>query len=243
MEPDNALSDSQNKALADRLREELARRRISRQGLADAAKISISTLEKALNGSRPFTVASLVRLEQALGMSLRPQPAASPASADLGGYARGGVAWLEGQYLTLRPSFEVEGTVYAYRTEIQWDEEMGCLTFREADRMDAPFAQKGLVSLPAKSGHIYLYTNEDGQMRLAILGRPQITGEIYGVLNTLVAGTGSNLTPVAAPLALLPWDKQDVHVLGRVASGDAHHPRYQKHLDAVVDARFARILF
>jgi transcriptional regulator with XRE-family HTH domain len=238
MEPDSELSDSQNRALADRLREELARRRMSRQGLADAAKLSISTLEKALNGSRPFTVASLVRLEQALGMSLRSQPAA----ADLGGYARGGVAWLEGQYLTLRPSFEVEGAVYAYRTDIQWDEEMGCLTFREADRMDAPFAQKGLVSLPAKSGHIYLYTNEDGQMRLSILGRPQITGEIYGILNTLAAGTGSNLTPVAAPLALLPWDKQEVHVLGRVASGDAHHARYQKHLDAVSQAGFARIL-
>lgn len=242
MEPDKELSESQNTALAVRLREELARRHLSRQGLADAAKISISTLEKALNGSRPFTVASLVRLEQALGMSLRAPLAPTSAAANLGGYARSGVAWLEGQYLTLRPSFEVEGAVYAYRTEIQWSDEEGCLTFHETDRMDAPFAQKGLVSLPAKSGHIYLYTNEDGQMRLAILGRPQITGEIYGVLSTLAAGSGSNLTPVTAPLALLPWHQQEIQTLGRLNPGDDVHGHYRKHLDSVARSGFARLL-
>jgi len=157
-------------------------------------------------------------------------------------YARAGVTWLEGKYLTLRPSFDVEGAVYAYRTEIQWSDEAGCLTFHEADRTDAPFAQKGFVSLPAKSGHIYLYTNEDGQMRLVILGRPQITGEIYGVLSTLAAGTGSNLTPVTAPLALLPWSKQQIHTLGRINLGDDIHVHYRKHLDSVARSGFARIL-
>jgi transcriptional regulator with XRE-family HTH domain len=242
VEPDSELSESQNKALADRLREELARRHMSRQGLADAAKISISTLEKALNGSRPFTVASLVRLEQALGLTLRPKFEAHPAKADLGGYARSGVTWLEGQYLTIRPSFDVDGSVYAYRTDITWDDKLGCLCFREAERLDAPFAQKGLVSLPAKSGHIYLYTNEDGQMRLAIFGRPQITGELYGVLTTLAAGTGSNLTPICAPIALLPWAKLETTNLGRISTSDSNHKQYRKHLDSVVQTGFARIL-
>jgi hypothetical protein len=50
------LSDAQSRGLAAKVREELARRRISRQRLADEAKISLSTLEKALNGSRPFTL-------------------------------------------------------------------------------------------------------------------------------------------------------------------------------------------
>jgi transcriptional regulator with XRE-family HTH domain len=241
MGSDTELSESQNRALAARLREELARRRLSRQALADAAKISLSTLEKALSGSRPFTMASLVRLEEALGLSLRSRDEALPARAELGGYAHAGVAWLEGTYLTLRPSFEVEGAVYAYRTRIAWDGEAGCLLFREADRIDAPFTQKGLVSLPAKSGHIYLVTNEEGQMRLAILGRPQITGELYGVLTTLAAGPGSNLTPAAAPLALLPWLKEAEPVLGRVLAGDAAHERYRKHLETVRRAGFVRM--
>ena len=79
---DNQLSDEQSRSVAAIVREELARRRISRQHLAEMAKISISTLEKALSGRRPFTLATTIRLEQALGVSLR--------KANAGGRARGG---------------------------------------------------------------------------------------------------------------------------------------------------------
>ena len=68
---ENQLSDEQSRSVAAIVREELARRRISRQYLAEMAKISISTLEKALSGRRPFTLATTIRLEQALGLSLR----------------------------------------------------------------------------------------------------------------------------------------------------------------------------
>jgi transcriptional regulator with XRE-family HTH domain len=243
MGQDTELSESQNHALAERIREELGRRRMSRQTLADSAKISISTLEKALNGSRPFTLASVVRLESALGIVLRPSAAEARSSRpDLGGYARAGVTWLEGDYLTLRPSFELAGAIFAYRTEIAWDEAAACLVFREKDRLDAPFSQSGVVSMANKSGHIYLYTNEEGQMRLAILGRPQIAGEIYGLLTTLAAGSGNNLTPVSVPLALIPWKKIAKPVLGRVQEQDASYPEYRKHLEAITTAGFARLL-
>ena len=49
---DKQLSDEQSRQVASTIREELARRRISRQHLAEKAKISISTLEKALGGRR-----------------------------------------------------------------------------------------------------------------------------------------------------------------------------------------------
>ena len=65
------LSDEQSRSVAALVREQLARRRISRQQLADQAKISISTLEKALSGRRPFTLATTIRLEEALGVALR----------------------------------------------------------------------------------------------------------------------------------------------------------------------------
>jgi transcriptional regulator with XRE-family HTH domain len=45
------------------IREELAKRRMTRAGLAEKAKISLSPLEKALSGQRPFTLATVVRLE------------------------------------------------------------------------------------------------------------------------------------------------------------------------------------
>ena len=236
------LTASQNTAVASKIREELARRRISRQRLADDARISISTLEKALGGSRPFTLATLVRLEAALGIALRPVVAAEDHSApnELGGYARAGAAWLEGDYLTLRPSLEVEGAIFAYRTRIGWDESQACLAFHESDRLDAPFAQKGVISLPSKSGHIYLHTNEQGQMRLSILGRPLITGELYGLMVTLHSGKGTQLTPVAVPLALIPL--QGTPAMGRILENDATAAGYGKHLERVVAGGFARIL-
>ena len=131
------LSEAQSQAVAGLVLEELARRRMSRKRLAADARISLSTLEKALNGNRGFTLATLVRLEQALSVSLRPAAKAPgsasrdlPAPAELGAYSRAAVHVLEGRYLTLRPSFEVAGAIYAYRTDISWDG--GKLVFAEA---------------------------------------------------------------------------------------------------------------
>src|SRR5438270_6177909 len=106
---DGQLSDEQSQSVAVLIRKELARRRISRQLLADQAKISISTLEKALSGRRPFTLATTIRLEQALGLALRNNhaPAAvthGVAPDELGFYSRRAVQWIEGAYLMLRPS-------------------------------------------------------------------------------------------------------------------------------------------
>src|SRR3954469_13558347 len=120
---DKQLSDEQSREIAETIREELARRRISRQSLAEQAKLSLSTLEKVLGGRRPFTLATTVRLEQALGVSLRQAldaaSIAAPVNGDiapdaLGAYSHRGVAWLEGIYVTLRPSFGDKDAIYAY---------------------------------------------------------------------------------------------------------------------------------
>ena len=110
---DKQLSAEQSRQIADTIREEIARRRISRQALAEQAKLSLSTLEKVLGGRRPFTIATTVRLEQALGVSLRKQIAPAPPPAvngdiapdGLGAYSRRSVTWIEGTYVTVRPSF------------------------------------------------------------------------------------------------------------------------------------------
>src|SRR5262249_58399903 len=110
--------DAQSRLIATQIREELARRRISRQLLADQAKISISTLEKALSGRRPFTLATTIRLEQALGVALRNNHAPTPvthgvAPDELGCYSRPDVQRIVGAYLTLRPSVRDKDALYA----------------------------------------------------------------------------------------------------------------------------------
>jgi DNA-binding phage protein len=241
------LETRQSEAVADTIREELARRRMSRQWLADEARVSLSTLEKALSGRRPFTLSTVVRLEEALGLKLRrpEQPVATPpglAPEELGAYSRPAVRWLEGDYLTIRPSFSDTEAVYAYRTLIEWDDEHSHLSFRESSRMDADFSQFGSVSFPHVSGHIYLVTIQFGQYRLAILGRPTITGEMNGVLTTLMAGEGSQLTPAAGPITLVPIRAGHTPEFGLLRPGQPCYDDYRGRLDRIGRERFARLL-
>lgn len=245
------LSDEQSRQVAALVREELARRRISRQQLAEQAKISISTLEKALGGRRPFTLATTVRLEQALGLSLRKSNGAEPVGAaangdvapdNLGAYARRAVTRLEGQYLTLRPSFGDKDAIYAYCTEIHWDAAASSLMFRETERLDAAFTQYGEVSIPNQSGHIYLVTNRDGQYRLIIVARPTITGEMCGIITTLLAGRGAQLTPIAAPIVFVPMRSMPNASFGRVLPKDACYAAYRQYIQRTIDEPFALFL-
>ena len=218
--PDKQLSAEQSRQVAETIREELARRRISRQSLAEQAKLSLSTLEKVLGGRRSFTLATTVRLEQALGVSLRKAPDVAPVTAPvngdvapdgLGAYSRRAVTWLEGVYITLRPSFGDKDAIYAYRTEIAWDPAASSLLFREGERLDAAYTQWGEVAVPNQSGFIYLVTNRHGQH-------------------------------IAAPIAFLPAKNIPNPSVGRVSSDDANFAVYRQHLRRTIDEPFAMFL-
>jgi transcriptional regulator with XRE-family HTH domain len=249
--PDKQLSAEQSLQIAETIREEIARRRISRQSLAEQAKLSLSTLEKVLGGRRPFTLATTVRLEQALGVSLRKAldipVATAPVNGDvapdgLGAYSRRAVTWIEGTYVTIRPSFGDKDAIYAYRTEIAWDAAASSLLFREGERLDVAFTQYGEVAVPNQSGFIYLVTNRHGQHRLITVSRPTITGEMYGIITTLLAGRGSLLTPIAAPIAFLPAKTIPSPTVGRILSDDANYKVYREHLRRTIDEPFAMFL-
>lgn len=234
--------DGDGVAFAKAVRAELARRRVTRQWLADEARLSLSTLEKALSGQRSLTLATRLRVGAVLGLDeggavAEPQagmPGAGVAPADLGAYSRAAVQSLQGDYLTLRPSFDSPGCIYAYRTEVRWDAGAGCLIFAERQRQDLAYAQQGRVSLPHQSGHVYLVTEKHGQYRLAILSRPTIDGALYGLLSTLQV-SGAQLIPASVPLALLPIEG----ALGAVRPGDPCFDLYAGHLSRIRTGGFA----
>ncbi|MCB2066649.1 MAG: helix-turn-helix transcriptional regulator [Erythrobacter sp.] len=247
----NRNFDSATVAL--RLREELARRRISREGLAQTARLSMSTLEKAMSGRRPFTLATVVRLEDALGASLREEhgtPAPPPADSaipglapeHMGAYARPAVRWIEQSYLTLRPGFEQREAIYAYRTRIAWCEEAGHLVFTESARLDRAYEQRGFVSMPCLSGHIYLVTNVAGQFRMAVLGLAAHSQRLYGLLTTLKAGAGSQLLPVSCPIALVPEQQIEGIAPGVLLPPDAAYAQARAVLDTATTSDFARLI-
>jgi len=238
------LSVEGSESVALVVREELARRRLSRQWLADEARVSLSTLEKALAGRRPFTLATVVRLEDALGTSLRvkapvPEEPRLFAPESMGTYARPAVQWLEGTYLTLRPSFSEAGAVFAYLTSISWDEANGHLVFSEASRTDAEHEQKGYVSFPNISGAIYLVTMWQGQYRMALLNRP--SGRwLSGILLTLATGEGAQLVPASVPIAFLPLTEGEEKTLGVVHAGDPAYEEYRTCVDRITQRGYAR---
>lgn len=245
------LSDQFNARVADKVRAEIARRRISRQTLAELARISLSTLEKALSGHRPFTLATIIRLEEATGLTLRDaEPKAAPpkpagnghAPEHLGAYSRSAVHWLEGSYLTLRPSFGDAKAIFAYCTEIAWDDAASQLGFAERERTDMAFSQQGAVSVPNLSGHIYLVTNTAGQYRMAMLSRPNIEGEMYGILTTLRAGKGAHLVPAAVPLALVPLRHIGEVSFGRIAPDHPAFARYHGFVERILAEEYATFL-
>ncbi len=160
----------------------------------------------------------------------------------LGSYSRRSVEWLEGVYVTVRPSFGDRDAIYAYRTEIAWDAAVSSLVFRESERQDATYTQFGEVAVPNQSGHIYLVTNRHGQHRLITVSRPRITGEMYGIITTLLAGRGSLLTPIAAPIAFLPVRTIPSPTLGRISPDDANCAVYREHLRRTTDEPFALFL-
>jgi transcriptional regulator with XRE-family HTH domain len=243
---EQSLSGEESRSVAGLIVEELARRRITRQHLAELAKISLSTLEKTLSGRRPFTRATMVRLEEALGVNLRaknsvpaPEIPSGHAPDGLGSYSRPAVSWMEGDYLTLRPSFSEPKAIYAYLTQIRWDLTASSLVFSESERVDSEYTQGGVVSAPHQSGHIYLVTNRHGQYRLIIVGRPTIKGEMHGILATLQVGRGAQLTPVATPIVLVPYKAISKPAFGLIKSGQDCYVAYRGFLKRTVEEPFA----
>jgi hypothetical protein len=188
-------------------------------------------------------------LEQALGIVLLGAGASASGAGSrhapetLGSYTEMAALWIEGRYLTLRPSFGIPGAIFAYQTEIVWDASVHHLIFREGERLDADFTHAGVVSLPPESGHVYLVTNKRGQYRLAVLGRPTIKGDMYGLLTTLMAGRGSQLTPVSSPLVLVRDGGQtQTWTYGRISAGDASYAVYKAYLDEVSESGYGALL-
>jgi transcriptional regulator with XRE-family HTH domain len=238
---DEQLSLEENNAISQLIKEELARRRMTRAALAVEAKLSLSTLEKAMSGQRPFTMASVVRLETALNLKLRNggNGGSRLAPDSLGSYGRPAVQWLEGKYVAMRSSFSEAGILVSYMVEIMWDAGKSHLVFRESERMDPAYGHDGLVSVPHQSGHIYLVTNRHGQYRLSVLSRPMITGEMYGLLTTLHLGRGSQLTPVSTPIVLCPLSVLGVDVaFGKINTENSVYGRYAGYLKRAVEDPF-----
>jgi hypothetical protein len=65
---------------------------------------------------------------------------------------------------------------------------------------------------------------------------------MYGIISTLRAGAGSQLMPVAAPIAYVPLKNVPEPTLGRIAPDEPNHALYRSHLRRTVEEPFALFL-
>ena len=201
---------------------------MSRQRLADEAKISISTLEKALSGRRPFTLATTIRLEEALGVGLRraigspPRPHAPSGLApdDLGSYSRPAVTWIEGDYLTLRPSFGDRDAIYAYRTEISWDQGGSCLVFQEcgADRRGIHAGRARVGAEPVRA-HLSRHQQARAVPADHRLAADDQRRDARHPDDAAGRGAARSSRPIATPIVLVPLAAVPGAEFGRITPG------------------------
>ena len=65
---------------------------------------------------------------------------------------------------------------------------------------------------------------------------------MYGIITTLLAGRGSLLTPIAAPIAYVPIKMVANPTFGRISSDNANYAAYRDHLRRTIDEPFAMFL-
>ncbi|XIA65429.1 hypothetical protein ACFIOY_03590 [Bradyrhizobium sp. TZ2] len=65
---------------------------------------------------------------------------------------------------------------------------------------------------------------------------------MHGIITTLLAGRGSLLTPIAAPIAYLPIKMVADPTFGRVSVDDPNYAQYRRHLRRTTDEPFALFL-
>jgi hypothetical protein len=112
------------------------------------------------------------------------------------------------------------------------------LLFYEGERLDVGYSQSGEVAVPSQSGFIYLVTNRHGQHRLTTVSRPT-HGQMHGIITTLLAGRGSPLTPIAAPIAFVSVGNFQSPTFGRISSNDPNFAAYREHLRRTTEEPFA----
>jgi hypothetical protein len=94
--------------------------------------------------------------------------------------------------------------------------------------------------MPNLSGHTYLVTSEEGQYRLIMLGRGTRERRMFGLLSTLQVGSGSQLVPVACPIALVPLEQVSEVQFGLLPQNEELHGSYREILDLAVASDFCR---
>ena len=248
--PADSPPSSRNQAL-ERLRTAMIEKKITQAGLADAADCHEKTIQNLMGGRSVrdqtlFDVCMVLDLDfddlkaqwsglGPTGLPQRDEPGQPGAGTEvapiyMGGYTRKAVDHFIGSYLTLRPAFTMDGVLFAFRTDITWDDSWPSLMFQERNRPDAPYSHIGRVHVPPSSQFIHLVSLTKGAMRMILLSQIDQTEQMRGLITTL-SRKGPTLAPVSAPIIYRRLDTPDLAIYGEIAAGHDMFDDYHAAID------------
>ncbi|MGI9404834.1 MAG: helix-turn-helix domain-containing protein [Hyphomicrobiaceae bacterium] len=197
------MDDVVRKTAVERIRVDLDRRGWSQRDLADKALVGESTVFRLLKGD--FTTKTLRKIERALELDIDDTVALSPttfALIEYGGYSRELYAYYEQDYVCVRQSFADPDHLMVYPMTIEWCEETGALTFRDAN---PGYEQSGVITVPTGTQFLHFVTMDRGSARLiTAYHMPTNDLVIRGMVMTFANPHGRKLQPAAAPILMFP---------------------------------------
>ena len=244
--PEDRLPESRTPAL-QRIRTAMIEKKVTQAGLADQADCHEKTIQNLLAGKTVrdqtlFDVCMVLDLDfdmlkaqwsgaGPVGQPHRDEPGQRGAGTEvapiyMGGYTREAVDHLIGSYLTLRPAFTKDDVLFAFRTDITWDDSWPSLLFQEHNRPDAPYSHRGRVHVPPSSHFIHLVSLTKGAMRMILLPQIDQTHTMRGLITTL-SRQGTAITPVSAPIVYRRLNEADTVEYGEIGADSAAFASYQ----------------
>lgn len=200
--------------IAQALRAEMARRRMTQEALASLTGLSLATVGRTLRGKfRPETI---MLIESKLGVPLRAaaRSGSTVAAAQFGSYHYDAVSHLAGDYLCARRAFSQPGRLALYPLTIRWAAEPAGLAFDEINSIGRTnYSQKGYIYVPPGCAYLHLATVDRGSVRLitvSFVADKLIDSEpMRGLILTLFNPVASSHVPAVSPFVMFRLRESD----------------------------------
>jgi hypothetical protein len=207
-------------------------------------RLRIETALARFDGREPFEQVPATTPEQLPQRARVAVPHSTPGTApiEIGGYTQAATDHFVGQYLTIRPSFAGNGTIYCYRTVISWSDIDNCLIFQEANRPEAQYQHTGRVYIPPSSMFVHLVSLTKGAMRSVLVSQLQQTREMRGLITTLANDAGAMFIPASAPIVYMRRETLDGQQFGHLTPDDADYEKFRIVLRETMQKSFVRLV-
>lgn len=249
------LDERGRKELGLRIQRECSKQRLTQKELAYRSGYDEKTIRNVFKGDRTRSgtienICLTLKIEPYIATTEKPRHSADLFAADeFGAYVKGHFSEYVGLYLVYRRSFTSPGYLFRFVSEIAWDLNSRCLTFRDLTNDTSPqnreFSHTGEIFISKTVGLLHFLTRYEGAVRLTTLTKLRLDDNtMRGTLLTQAEGEfyyQPSVTPIIYK-KLNPALSLDVAAkqIGALVPGG---PEYEKFSAALYDVEKKVMIF